>query len=172
MDKHRTPRLKLTGISPERSECMSDAMTSVMTPRSKFPIKDLPSSPYGVDLHLHSRSSMSLKIRSDDFNKAYARWPIEEGELNLFDPDFGNPRQAVSIADSITNRWSLPRLKWCAYCKGTFSTSVEYVPTSKTFWSSMGILLAGGMCGCFMAPYYINRCKKPRLLCSKCKRPV
>mmetsp|Transcript_13414 Transcript_13414/g.25244 ORF Transcript_13414/g.25244 Transcript_13414/m.25244 type:complete len:176 (+) Transcript_13414:4885-5412(+) len=175
MDKYRAQRLKATGVSPlkDRSECLSDALTNAVTPPLKSPVADSLLNPTSIDLHLLSQSYISLKINSDDLSREQYDWPAEEGELELFDPTFGKTRQAISIAESLRpGRWSLPKLKWCAFCKGEFSTAVDYVPVPKTFLASLGIFLAGGVCGCFMAPYYINKCKKPILLCSRCKRPV
>lgn len=62
----------------------------------------------------------------------------------------------------------IPKLEWCAYCKGDMSTVIDYKNSSKTFWSSVGIFMLGGICGCFLLPYMINNCKHPQVLCSKC----
>jgi hypothetical protein len=168
MDKQKVPRLKATGLSPlkERHECLSDVMTNAVTPPLKSPVADSRSNLASVDFH---QLSLSWKFKPHDW---YDLEPPEAEELNLFDPAFGRTRQAISYGSMLSSRWSQPKLRWCAFCKGEFSTTLEFVPSSKTFWSSLSIFLAGGVCGCFMAPYYMDRCKKPQLLCSKCRRPV
>lgn len=164
MDKYRTPRINFTVSPPnEDQQCSSEAMTYEITPLVT------------EDLLLMSQTNLSLKsVIKDSVLHQGPYWATEEGELNLYDPHFGQTLEAVSIPESASSssHWSAPRLRWCAFCKGSFSTSVSYVPSAKTLWSSIGILLAGGFCGCFMAPYYINSCKKPMLQCSKCERPV
>lgn len=176
MDRYKVKRIKLTDIAlrRDRTDCLSDAVTNVITPSNRSPVAEPHSDPVSLDYIMMNQSLHSLKIPSGDVTRDQTeRWPMEEGELNLFDPAFGRTRPAVEIEESLRpNRWSLPRLKWCAYCKGEFSTCLNYIPTPKTFLSSLGIFLAGGVCGCFMAPYYIDKCKKPQLLCSKCRRPV
>jgi hypothetical protein len=62
----------------------------------------------------------------------------------------------------------VPTLIWCAFCKGERKTELDYVNSSKTFWASVGIFLAGGVAGCCLAPYCINKCKATRLTCSRC----
>lgn len=66
----------------------------------------------------------------------------------------------------------IPTLMWCANCKGEMATGVVYVNNSKTFWSSVGIFLSGGVLGCFLLPYCTNYCKSVQVVCTKCGRVV
>jgi hypothetical protein len=66
----------------------------------------------------------------------------------------------------------IPQLKWCAFCSAEVATEVEFVNNNKTFWSSVGIFLAGGVFGCFLVPYMTNYCKGVKIVCHKCKRPL
>jgi hypothetical protein len=66
----------------------------------------------------------------------------------------------------------VPRLAWCAFCGGERMTLVKYVNDSKTFWSSIGIFLSGGIFGCFLLPYMTNSCKGIQTVCSQCGRTV
>lgn len=93
---------------------------------------------------------------------------VEEGEIQLFDPSFGKPTAAQDFEETNSNQLR-PKLQWCAYCRGDNSTAIKYEPSSKTFFSSLGIFLAGGFLGCFLAPYYIDSCKQPVRLCAKCR---
>ncbi|OMJ71704.1 hypothetical protein SteCoe_30012 [Stentor coeruleus] len=80
-----------------------------------------------------------------------------------------------TFAKQISDEYELtdiPSLRWCAYCSKENSTEIEYRNSSKTFWASVGIFLAGGILGCFMLPYTMNSCKDTRLLCHVCKREV
>jgi hypothetical protein len=66
----------------------------------------------------------------------------------------------------------VPQLKWCAGCAAEVMTQVEYVNNEKTFWTSVGIFLSGGVFGCFLLPYMMNSCKGARLVCHRCKRVI
>lgn len=66
----------------------------------------------------------------------------------------------------------VPTLMWCAYCKGERMTDVSYVNSSRTLWAAIGIFLAGGVAGCCLAPYCMNKCKRPQLTCSRCGHTV
>ena len=66
----------------------------------------------------------------------------------------------------------IPTLMWCAYCKGEMSTEISYTNSSKTFLSSLGIFLSGGIFGCFLLPYMSNSCKSPTIICKKCGRTL
>lgn len=65
-----------------------------------------------------------------------------------------------------------PTLVWCAYCQGERRTEVQYVNSSKTFWSAVGIFLVGGVAGCFLLPYMTNNCKNSQMVCSRCRRKL
>jgi hypothetical protein len=103
--------------------------------------------------------------KADDWESLF----VEEGEFQLFDPSFGRPKQANAFEETEPTHVNIPNLQWCAYCSGDNSTEVKFEATSKTFFSSLGIFLAGGFLGCFLMPYYMDRCKKPVRLCAKCK---
>jgi hypothetical protein len=170
MDKSRLKAPRISSLK-DLSQCLSEVGTTAVTPSLVSPNSH--SNPVSADVTT-SQSYFSLKFHTPDISREQTqRWPLEGGELTLFDPSFGSPKEALVDSESPTQaRWSLPRLKWCAFCKGEFSTMVEYVPSKQTFWSSVGIFFAGGVLGCFMAPYYINKCKNPQLLCTRCRRPV
>lgn len=65
---------------------------------------------------------------------------------------------------------SIPQLRYCAFCQAEVASEIEYVNDAKTFWSSVGIFMMGGVFGCFLLPYMVNSCKERRLKCRKCKR--
>mmetsp|Transcript_32915 Transcript_32915/g.57577 ORF Transcript_32915/g.57577 Transcript_32915/m.57577 type:complete len:148 (-) Transcript_32915:10084-10527(-) len=109
--------------------------------------------------HLDARSSTA------DHSKSI----LDEGELTLFD-GFG-PRKSASYEDYEESDKG-PKLAWCAYCSGERSTEARYEATDKTFWSSLAIFLAGGVCGCFVVPYYLDGCKKKIDVCNKCGRAL
>lgn len=106
--------------------------------------------------------------RSSTQDQTAKLW-LEEGELTLFD-GFG-ARKSASYEDYGETDQG-PKLVWCAYCKGERSTESNYEVTEKTFWSSVAIFLAGGVCGCFLAPYYLDNCKKRVDICNKCRRSL
>lgn len=105
----------------------------------------------------------------------------ESSKTKIADRSFDyqeNMKIAIDIEDeyefSTHSRKSLeiPRLIWCAACKAEKTTQVRYVNDSKTFWSSVGIFLSGGVFGCFMLPYMLNSCKGVEVLCGSCGRIV
>ena len=63
-----------------------------------------------------------------------------------------------------------PELAWCASCVAERQVEIEYSPSSKTFWTSIGIFTLGGIFGCFLVPYMLDTCKSERRKCSKCQR--
>lgn len=65
-----------------------------------------------------------------------------------------------------------PILKWCGFCKAERKTNIVFETSAKTFWSSVAIFFMGGVLGCFMLPYYSNRCKNPKLVCRACNHGV
>jgi hypothetical protein len=80
-----------------------------------------------------------------------------------------------TMARGITDEWELneiPTLRWCAYCKKETMTDLEFRNTAKTFWSAVGIFLLGGVLGCFLIPYSMNRCKDTKFVCHVCKHEV
>ena len=66
----------------------------------------------------------------------------------------------------------IPTLKWCAFCKKEVMTEIISKPSSKTFWSAVGIFLMGGVCGCFLLPYVTGSCSDYASRCSKCQREI
>ena len=80
--------------------------------------------------------------------------------------DNGEMKEAVSIVSDEDS--CLPGLRWCAHCKRELHTKIVYRPTQKTLWSSIGILLAGGIFGCFLIPYMSESCQEANMVCSKC----
>lgn len=124
----------------------------------------------------HFKDSQRLSIKSVDTSRLshsstrdQSKFWLEEGELTLFE-GFGHARSASYEDDDEAEQG--PKLKWCAYCKGERATESRYEATEKTFWSSIAIFLAGGVCGCFIAPYYIDDCQKRIEVCNKCRRPL
>lgn len=88
----------------------------------------------------------------------------------LFDLNNGEMEAELELEGGVHPE--IPHLRWCAYCKAEVLTEVEYVNTEKTFWSSVGIFLAGGVFGCFLLPYMTNYCKGVKIVCHACKRPL
>ena len=62
----------------------------------------------------------------------------------------------------------LPSLEWCAHCTREVLTQVRLVNSSKTFWSAVGVLLLGGVLGCFLLPYCTDSCKAVQKTCVHC----
>lgn len=65
-----------------------------------------------------------------------------------------------------------PTLKWCPYCSKETATEAIYKNTSKTFWTSLGIFLSGGVLGCFLLPYLGKTCKQISFICHICKHEI
>jgi len=87
------------------------------------------------------------------------------------------PLDSIKPAQEITESYELrmkdePGLKWCPYCAAEVCTEVTYVSSPMTFWSSLGIFLMGGVCGCFMLPYASKSCKSIKIRCHRCKRTL
>ena len=82
------------------------------------------------------------------------------------------PRMDTSLIIEGRDDIEIPHLRWCAACKAEVMTRVVHVNDSKTFWSAVGIFLAGGVFGCFLLPYVTNTCKGVRLICHKCERTL
>ena len=81
------------------------------------------------------------------------------------------PVQALHLSSDYEFK-GYPTLRWCAYCAKETTTEITYKNTSKTFFSSLGIFLAGGVFGCFLLPYLGTTCKQHAFLCHKCKHEV
>ena len=81
------------------------------------------------------------------------------------------PVQALYLSSDYEFK-GYPTLRWCAYCAKETTTEITYKNTSKTFFSSLGIFLAGGVFGCFLLPYLGTSCKQHAFLCHKCKHEV
>ncbi|CAG9332211.1 unnamed protein product [Blepharisma stoltei] len=93
----------------------------------------------------------------EEFPESLSKLPIQAIPMDYNDP------YEIDLQSSV------PQLKWCAYCQAERTSEIEYVNTSKTFWSSVAVFLAGGVFGCFMVPYMMNSCKGRKLRCNKCK---
>lgn len=66
----------------------------------------------------------------------------------------------------------IPTLVYCAHCKGEMTSQTKFVNSGRTFWSAVGIFLAGGVAGCFLFPYMTNQCKDRQVTCSHCNRTL
>lgn len=64
------------------------------------------------------------------------------------------------------------KLKWCPSCRREATAKLIYVPTQKTLWASLGILLTGGVFGCFLLPYMSSNCQSCRLQCNNCGHAI
>ena len=101
-----------------------------------------------------------------------------ERDLGQSSDNLSKIRDEIKCSDSIIDSTlddefkDFPTLKWCAYCCREVCTEIYYKNSSKTFWSSLGIFLAGGVCGCFMLPYMMNSCKEITSRCSRCKHEL
>ncbi|CAG9311572.1 unnamed protein product [Blepharisma stoltei] len=84
---------------------------------------------------------------------------------------FGEAKFASLMEDENENS-DIPTLRWCAFCKGEVMTDICYTNSSKTFWSAVGIFLAGGVFGCFILPYMTHKCKDMKMVCHICKRTL
>jgi hypothetical protein len=151
--------------------------SSYLTPSTKVKDSFVPFSVKTNDTVLaspeHIHASLELvpasPVHGRDSTLDHSKLWHEEGELTLFE-GFGT-RKSASYEDSKETDLG-PKLVWCAYCKGERSTQATYEVTRKTFWSSLGIFLAGGVCGCFLMPYYLDACKQRIEVCHKCRRPL
>lgn len=129
-------------------------------------------SPYKDVLSSRRISSYTPRTQISSFSHTI------EKEMNINDV-LSKSKEDLRSLDSATLEITLdedskdfPTLKWCAYCKREAMTEVFYKNNSKTFWSSVGILLMGGVCGCFMVPYMIDSCKDLSMRCSRCKHEI
>ena len=96
---------------------------------------------------------------------------LDDGRFNYSNEPFEIVTEQDEEKDE--EKWKeIPTLAWCAYCKGEIRTQVNYVNSSKTFWSSVGIFLMGGVVGCFLLPYFTDKCKNPQLVCSRCQHKL
>ena len=135
--------------------------------RSPFPAK--PGTDKSQSRRLHSTLEQKL-LKIEESSKTKILDKSSEYPENM--------KIAIDIEDQYEfdthSRKSLeiPRLIWCAACRAEKMTQVRYVNDSKTFWSSIGIFLSGGVFGCFMLPYILNSCKGVEVLCGSCGRIV
>ena len=94
---------------------------------------------------------------------------VKDSQSKLEEPlELSKNKYTLKVIYEIDLDCDMPGLEWCAYCKGEITMMINYKNSSKTFWSSVGIFMLGGICGCFLIPYMINNCKNPQVLCSKC----
>jgi hypothetical protein len=129
--------------SPQKELIFSSRGYSYLTPRTQFS-----SLSHGIDgLALYDTLNKS-KDDGKSVDMATVEFSIEDENKNF------------------------PTLKWCAFCNKEVCTEVFYKNSSKTFWTSLGILLAGGVCGCFALPYVLNDCKDLSHRCFRCKREI
>ena len=63
-------------------------------------------------------------------------------------------------------------LEWCPHCGCETTAAVEFRPSQKTFYTSLGIALTGGVLGCFLLPYVTTSCKQGHKVCTHCKHSL
>lgn len=144
--------------SPFKSRLLS---LNSKTPEKKISEFTPPSTPFAL-----SEKLKKIEQEHPKSQKYLAFDPICSKSGNL-----AFSKEALEIDFSKSSQ-EIPTLMWCAYCKGEMSTMVEYKNSSKTFFTSLGIFLSGGVFGCFMLPYMTNSCKSLQVKCQKCGRTL
>ena len=126
-----------------------------------------------------NRSSLSY---NSDYRKALNQVGLKlQDKLNILETKFNQETRVTEVAESpVPYRPSEdaaiilegPSLRWCPYCQRETVNDVYYKNSAKTFWSSLGIFLMGGVFGCFMLPYLSTSCKDPYFVCARCKHTL
>ena len=93
------------------------------------------------------------------------------GKVKASDLTESPPQFAELVLESEANL-PIPALKWCAACGAESCTEVMYAPSRRTFWTSVGVFLLGGVAGCFMLPYMSSSCQDMKVVCGRCKHPL
>lgn len=87
-------------------------------------------------------------------------------------PRFSNITQASIIDENEINLEEEPILVFCENCNAEVVAELGHKPNSKTAYASITIAMLGGLLGCFVAPFYINKCKESYIVCSRCKQRI
>ena len=139
----------------------------------KIPRKPIHSqSPYKEILSSRRISSFTPRTQISSFSHTLEKEIQLNDTLSKSKDDFKSIDSATLEFTLDDDHKDIPTLRWCAFCRREAMTEIYYKNSKTTFWSSVGIFLMGGVCGCFLVPYMFDSCKDMASRCSKCKRDV
>ena len=126
----------------------------------------------GTSILKLSRSKKLSELVADG-SPQLLRQSLKQLEHSLLEKSPPRPQLAQPVTSEEEELLlELPVLRWCPSCSREVAAHTTYVNTNKTFWSSVGIFLMGGVLGCFLMPYCMRSCKGRKQVCKRCQKRI